>query len=365
MAAGSFDDGNGVSRMKKIKWGIIGAGGIAARRTIPEAMAMLRDVEFVSAMCRTRSSAKKVAGRFGIPHYCDSEKELLLQDVDAVYIASPQDAHCDQVIEAARTGKHILCEKPMAITPAEVDRMESAVRKAGVKFMLGFCMRNNAYNIKAREIAQAGALGQMVMGRAQLTCWYPPIATSWRQDVRVSHGGSLIDMGTHCLDLLEWIMGTRIREVCGFQDLMTHKYRTRIEDASTLAVRFENGAHGIIDNYFNLPDAAAQNTLELHGTKGSLIGQGTIGQDPTGRMFSIIQRQEPGYNASQVRNTKVTRREYRLKCESLYGRMIADFNRCIRENREPPVPLDDGRHSVRLVQAIYRAVKTRRVVEVE
>jgi len=117
--------------------------------------------------------------------------------------------------------------------------MEAAVRKARVKFMLGFCMRNKRLQCKKRgNWCGPAPLGQMVMGRAQLTCWYPADRHSWRQDVRTSHGGSLIDMGTHCLDLLEWIMGTRIREVCGFQDLMTHKYRTRIEDASTLAVRF-------------------------------------------------------------------------------------------------------------------------------
>lgn len=350
--------------MKKVRWGVIGAGGIAARRTIPEAQAMLHDVEFVSAMCKTRVSARKVAERFGIPHCCDTEAELLAQDIDAVYIASPQSAHCAQVIQAAQAGKHILCEKPMALTVKEVDRMEAAVKKAGVKFMLGFCMRNNIYNVKARELVQAGALGHMVMGRAQLTCWYPPIPGAWRQDVSISHGGSLIDMGTHCLDLLEWIMGTTIREVTGFQDRMTHAYRTKIEDASTIAVRFENGAHGIIDNYFNLPDAAAQNSLELHGTRGSIIGQGTIGQDPTGRMFSILQARETGYNANQVRNTKVKRQTYSLKGASLYGQMIGAFNRCIRENKETPVTLDDGRHSVKVVKAIYKAIATKRVVQV-
>ena len=351
--------------MKRVRWGVIGAGGIAARRTIPEAQAMLPDVEFVSAMCRTRESARRVADRFGMPHYCDCESELLAQDLDAVYIASPQDAHCAQVIQAARAGKHILCEKPIAISLREVDRMEAAVEKAGVKFMLGFCMRNNVYNAKARELAQAGALGQFVMGRAQLTCWYPPIRGAWRQDAAVSHGGALIDMGTHCLDLLEWIMGTRIREVTGFQDRLTHRYRTRIEDASTIVVRFENGAHGIVDNYFNLPDAAAQNSLELHGTKGSVIGQGTIGQDPTGRLFSILQSAETGYNANQVRNVPARRKEYRLKGPSLYGQMIRTFNRCILEDRDPPVSLADGRHSVKVVNAIYRAVAQKKVARVE
>jgi predicted dehydrogenase len=225
-------------------------------------------------------------------------------------------------------------------------------------------MRNNVYNVKARGLVQSGALGQIVMGRAQLTCWYPPIPGAWRQDASISHGGALIDMGTHCLDMLEWIMGAKITEVTGFQGLMTHKYPTTIEDASTIVVKLDNGAHGIVDNYFNLPDAAAQNALEIHGTKGSVVGQGTIGQDPTGRMFSVLQEQETGYDANQVRDVEVDRQEYDLKGVGIYGQMIDTFSRCIREDAGPPITLEDGRHSVRLVDAIYRAVKEGRKVEI-
>jgi predicted dehydrogenase len=204
-----------------------------------------------------------------------------------------------------------------------------------------------------------------VMGRAQLTCWYPPILGAWRQDAAISHGGSLIDMGTHCLDILEWIMDSRIVEVTGFQDLLVQAYPTAIEDTSTIVVRFINGAHGVIDNYFNLPDAAAQNTLELHGTQGSIVGQGTIGQDPTGKMFSILQPAQTGYQASQIRNIEPTRQEYYFEGIGLYGQMIDAFSRCIAEDTVPPVTLEDGRHSVRVVEAIYRAVKEKRVVQVE
>lgn len=349
---------------KKVRWGVIGAGGIATRRTIPECREMLSNSEFVSVMCRTEESAKRVAERFSIPHYCTVEEELFAQDIDAVYIASPQDVHCAQAVQAARAGKHILCEKPMAISLEEVDQMETAVIEAGVKFMLGFCMRNNVYNMKARELVQSGALGQIVMGRAQLTCWYPPIPGAWRQNSSISHGGALIDMGTHCLDLLEWIMGAGIVEVTGFQDLMKHDYSTRIEDASTIVLRLSNGAHGIVDSYFNLPDAAAQNSLELHGTKGSIIGQGTIGQDPTGKMFSILQPEETGYDANQVRDKEVNREEYHLEGVGIYGQMVDTFNQCILEDKEPPVTLQDGRHSVRVVEAVYRAAKEKRVVQV-
>jgi len=318
----------------------------------------------VSVMDISAERALAVAQQFGIPHWCSTEKELLKQPVDAVYIATPHNRHARQVIQAAKAGKHILCEKPIAGSIREVDRMEAACQAAQVKFMLGFCMRNNVYHKKARELVQAGALGQMVMGRAELTCWFPPIPGAWRQDIAVSHGGALIDMGTHGLDILEWIMATRIVEVTGFQDLRTHKYPTPIEDTSTILVRFGNGAHGIIDNYFNIPDAAAQNSLELHGTRGSIIGQGTIGQDPTGKMFSILQSDAVGYSANQVRNVEAQRQEYRLEGIGLYGQMIDIFSRCIMDNTEPPVTLADGRHSVAVVLAIYEAIRKRKVVKV-
>ena len=348
----------------KIKWGVIGCGGIAARRTIPEFKKMVSNAELVSVMDIAAERAQAVAQQFGIPHWCATEKELLRQPVDAVYIATPPNMHCRQVIQAAKAGKHILCEKPVAVSIREIDRMEAACQAAQVKFMLGFCMHHNVYNIKARELVQSGALGQMVMGRAELTCWYPPIPGAWRQDLAVSHGGALIDMGTHCLDILEWIMDTRIVEVTGFQDQRTHKYSTPIEDTSTILVRFGNGAHGIVDNYFNIPDAAAQNSLELYGTKGTIIGQGTIGQDPTGKMFSILQAEETGYNANQVRNTEPQRQEYRLEGIGLYGQMIDLFSRCIMDNTTPSITLADGRHSVAVVLAIYEAIRKRKVVKV-
>jgi len=308
--------------------------------------------------------AQEVALQFGVPHFCATEAELLAQDLQAVYIATPPNVHCRQTVQAAQAGKHVLCEKPIAITVDEVDQMEAACAKAGVKFMLAWCMRQNVYNKKMREMAQAGALGKFVMGRAQLTCWYPPIPGAWRQDVAISHGGSLLDMGTHCLDLLEWLMDTTIVEVTGFTDLLVHKYATRIEDTSTILARFRNGAHGIIDNYFNIPDVAAMNALELLGTKGSIIARGTIGQDPTGEMFSVLQAQETGYDANQMRDIQAERQEYKLEPIGIYSQMITLFTDCILQDQEPPTSLANGRHSVKVVNAIYQAARERRVVEV-
>jgi predicted dehydrogenase len=352
--------------MGTIKWGVIGCGGIAARRTIPEWLkADLAVARLISVMDPSAERAEEIAQRHGVSHWSSSVEELLAQDLDAVYIATPPYLHCAHVLQSAEAGKHILCEKPIAATLAEVEQMEIACQRAGVKFMLGFCMRNNVYNKKAKELVHRGAIGQIIMGRAQLTCWYPPIPGAWRQDIQLGCGGSLIDMGTHCLDLLEWIMDSRINEVCGFQSQLTHAYATPIEDASTIVLHFENGAHGIVDNYFNLPDAAAQNTLEMHGTKGSILGQGTIGQDPTGRLVSICQQEETGYSADQVRTESARKKQYRLKGLGIYGQMIEVFSRCILEDKEPPISLADGRHSVKVVNAIYEATRERRTVTIE
>ena len=270
----------------KVRWGVIRCGGIAARRTIPEFVKMAGNAEIVSVMDIDAERAKEVAEQFGVEHSCDTEEALLAQDIAAVYVASPPNIHCRQTVQAAQAGKHVFCEKPVAISVAEVDQMEHACVKAGVKFMLAWCMRQNVYNRKTRELVQSGALGKVVMGRAQLTCWYPPIKGAWRQDIAISHGGAMLDMGTHCLDLLEWITDAKIVEVTGFTDLLVHAYPTPVEDSSTVLGKFSNGAHGIVDNYFNIPDAVAQNALEIFGTKGSIIAKGTIGQDPTGNMFS-------------------------------------------------------------------------------
>lgn len=348
----------------KIRWGVIGCGGIAARRTIPEFIRDVTNAELVCVMDRNPARAAEVAGSFNVPHHCTTEAELLEQGVDAVYIATPPGAHARQTIQAAEAGKHVLCEKPMALTLEEASQMEQACQAAGVRFMLGLCMRFNPYHARARELVQAGAVGRPVMARAQLTCWYPPIAEAWRQDVSQSGGGALVDLGTHCLDLVEWILGSRIVDVAGFQEQMVQHYGTGAEDASTVVLRLANGAHGIVDSYFNLPDAAAQNTLEVHGTGGSLLAQGTIGQEPTGRMNGIFHRQD-AYEAGQRRDAAPRREEFQLEGRGIYGQMISQFSQSLLDGQAPPVTVEDGKHSVALIEAIYRAGRERRVVTVE
>ena len=122
-------------------------------------------------------------------------------EVDAVYIATPVFLHAEHIQMAAEAGKHILCQKPITLTIEEPQEAIEACEKAGVILRVTYMMRFHALNVAARHLVARGDLGRVVAGRAQLTCWYPPIPDAWRQTPRFG-GGSLVDMGSHCIEML-------------------------------------------------------------------------------------------------------------------------------------------------------------------
>lgn len=107
---------------KKVRWGLIGCGDIAARRTIPEFVKIVSNGELASVMDAEYEGARQVAERFEIPHHCTTEEETLAQEIDAVYIASPPSFHSNQTVRAATSGTHVLCEKPMTLSFADADK---------------------------------------------------------------------------------------------------------------------------------------------------------------------------------------------------------------------------------------------------
>jgi predicted dehydrogenase len=162
--------------------------------------------------------------------------------------------------------------------------------------------------------------------------------------------------------LLEWIIGSRIVEAAAFQGQLAQGYSTPVEDVSTALLRFESGAHGVVDNCFNVPDAAAPNALEIYPA-GSVLARGTAGQCPGGTMVGVIDPQD-AYDAAQRRDDPPGRREYSLKEKGIYGQMVQSFGDTILEGGSPAVTAEDGLHSMALVQAIYRSAQQRCAVRV-
>ena len=283
---------------KKIKWGVIGSGGIAKRRTIPEGIMKAANATLISVYDIDSVVNKSVADQFGAVASIGIE-ELLDSGIDAVYVASPANKHLEQVISCARAKKHVLCEKPLGMTVAEADKMIGVCKDEGITLGVGLMMRFVEQHKAAYELIRSGKLGKPVYGRAQLSCWYPPIPGAWRQDPVTGGGGSLMDMGSHCIDLLEMFFG-KAGSVSCFINNNVHTYRS--EDSAVVSIFFENGAIATVDTYFCIPDNSSKNILELYGSGGSIIARGTIGQGPAGEMTAFLEGESSGYDASQLRN---------------------------------------------------------------
>ncbi len=336
----------------KIKWGVIGCGGIAYRRTIP-GMMLSKNSELVAVMDTDFAAAQRVKDEFGAKYAFSNEDELLaLDEIDAVYIATPVFCHKRQAIMAADAKKHILLEKPMGLTVAESEEISEYCKKQGVKLGVGLMMRFSSYHQKMKEIIEDGLLGNIVSMRAQLTCMYPEIPDNWRQDKARSGGGALMDMGIHCIDLLQYITGTKAESVCGFVQNQTFTYNA--EDCAAVLLKMNNGATAFIDTNFNIPDNAARCRIELYGTCGSILAEGTIGQVESGEMLLYTEDKNNGYDANQNRQGS-SFKKIEPKCGNMYEKEITAFSDAVINDTEPIIGADDAIFVQKTVEAAYTA----------
>lgn len=344
----------------KIKWGVIGSGGIARRRTIPEGISRARNGELSVVFDINPQVNAEVAKEFDAEE-AGSIEALLDTDIDAVYIATPPYHHAGQVHSCAKAGKHVLCEKPLGMSVAEVEKMIVTCKQMGIKIGCAFMMRFVSQHQEAMKLIKEGKLGRPTYARAQLSCWYPPIEGAWRQGPATGGGGSLIDMGGHCIDLLEMFFG-RISRVSCFINNTVHDYKS--EDSATAMLFFENGAIGTVDTFFCIPDNSSKNVLELYGSQGSILARGTIGQGPAGEMVAFLEREGKAYDAQQARaeaeGMVIAPAEI-----NTYQAEIEEFSQAIIEDREPLIGTEAGLRNQKIIEACYKSAKLGKVVDVD
>jgi predicted dehydrogenase len=341
---------------QRIRWGVIGAGGIARRRTIPEGI-IPADNASLAAVCSVECGAA-VAREFDV-RMCDTEQDLLAHSCDAVYIATPVHLHLDQVTRAAGAGKHVLCEKPLGRDMKEAEAIVTACDRAGVKLGTGLLMRFQSQHVAAKKLVTDGALGTPVFGRAQLSCWYPPSPGAWRQDASRSGGGSLIDMGGHTIDLLEMLFGRTTSVYC-VTSRRVHDYP--VEDTAVAMLTFAGGAIGTIEAMFNVPDTSSRNRLEIYGSGGSILAEGTIGQSDRGQMV-MLGGKAGGYDAAQRRTAANEVIEITPEPVNMYRAQIEAFSQAILDDSTPPIDGYAGLWNQRVLAACYESAATGRKVD--
>ena len=343
----------------KIKWGVIGSGGIARRRTIPEGILTAKNAILTSVYDINADVNNAVAKEFNATAV-NNITALINSGVDAIYVASPVNMHYQHVIECAKGKKHVLCEKPLGMTTEETEKMISACKAEGISLGTSFMMRFLSQHQAALQMVRDGKLGKPVYGRAQLSCWYPPIEGAWRQDPATGGGGSLMDMGSHCIDLLEMFFG-KIKSLSCFINNSVHPYKS--EDSAVVSMLFENGAMGTVDTYFCIPDNSSKNILELYGSKGSIIARGTIGQGAAGEMIAYIEGDSSGYNAQQARDSGEGVKINPAPVNT-YRAEIEEFSSAILEKREPENNVHLGLESQRIMAACYESARTGKIIKI-
>lgn len=335
-----------------IKWCIIGAGGIADRRTIP---AILSDPtnKIVALMEKNEEVGTAVSLKYGIKCYNDEEEMLKNEDCDCVYIATPVFCHYPQAMTALKYGKHVFIEKPIALNAEDGKKMLDAFKKAGKHLFIGYMMKYHNLHVKAKNIVKNGGIGDAVDARLQFCCWYPDIAGAWRQKKSLGGGGAFMDLGVHCIELVEYVLGDEITELKGFYNTKTFSYE--VEDSAVMTFKTKNGVLGHIDVNFNIPDKASVSKMEIYGTKGYIICSGTLAQEEVGTL-SYLYSPQGDYDSAQSR-TETKPRKFKGKNGNLYLKQINDFCKQINSGKINYRYAEKAVHVQGLVDRFYKENK--------
>ncbi len=249
--------------IKKLKWGVAGLGRFSENAFIPNVSQLRRSV-VNSVFSNSPERAQFIANKYGVPNQFSNYDEFLKSDIDAVYVGSANWHHYEQVIKAARAGKHILCEKPVAITSQQAEEMVMLCKANNVQFAVDYSNRFHPIIQKARELLNNQIIGKLVSIDLHFNIDYAP-DTNFRFHRDQSGGGSLRDLGTHMIDLLRFF-GGEISYISGIKDNIV--YKSEVDDFSMGLVKFADSGYGSFNVSYN--NKKAFNRIEILGHTGAI-----------------------------------------------------------------------------------------------
>jgi predicted dehydrogenase len=337
--------------MDHVGVGIIGAGFVGNLHA--EALARVPNVRVVAVASPTPGHAEAFARAHHIPHaHTDYRALVERSDVDLVTLALPNYLHCDATLAAAAAGKHVVCEKPMALNLAECDRMIAACREAGVKLMYAEELLFAPKYVRAKQLADEGALGKVYLVK-QGESHYGPHA-DWFWDVERSGGGVLMDMGCHSIEFARWVLG-RPRPLSVYAQLGTyvHQGRTAGEDQAVCIVEYEGGAIGVAENSW-ARTGGVDDRAEIYGSAGLTVADLLRGSSLT--TFSDVGY---GYAVEKAPDTRGwTFTMFEETWNYGFPQEMAHFVECVKDDRAPLETGEDGRQVLEIICAAYQSART-------
>jgi len=323
-------------------WAMVGTGWHIRDRMAPAGQ-RAQHTRLVAVCSRDLSRAEDYAKDFGFKRAYDDYSAVLRDDqVDVVYLATPNHLHERQTIEAARAGKHVLVEKPMALTSLQAEAMVNACRKSGVKLGVGFHLRHHPAHVEIRDLLRKGLLGRPLMLQLQWVKTNPLRDGWWRDPDQV---GAYVTMarGVHLIDLLSFLTGQQPLEVMAMTD--GQREDRPLEETALALLRLPDDVFGhlVASRQFQ----GAENSLAVFGSEGNVRAIGTLGTDPTGSI-------EISASNDVQRLTYSTRDPYQAEMEA--------FNLSISDDTEPNASGIDGMNVVRVTEALLESARTHKAI---
>ena len=321
------------------KWGLIGASTIAKEWVIGAIRATGGEVASVYSTNAERGET--YARENGIARSVTSLDALLSDpEIDAVYISTTNELHRDQAIAAAKAGKHILCEKPLALTIGDAHQMLKAVREAGVVAGTNHHLRNAASHRAMRDAIAQGKIGKVLAARVFHAVYLPPHLQGWRIERPDAGGGVILDITVHDADTLRFVLGEDPVEAVAFSQ-QGGLSGAGLEDGVMGVLRFSSGAIAQFHDAFTTK--YAETGFEVHGSEGSLIARNVMTQKQVG---TVILRDKDGEH------------ELPLDQKNLYETALQAFHNAIAGKGQPSATLEDGIWSLATGLAVLEAAKT-------
>ncbi len=325
-----------------VKWGIIGTGDVAEHKGGPP-LYQVPNSELVAVMSRREDKVKNFARRHWVDRwYTDVDALLADEEINAVYIATPPNVHLEHAARAAAAGKHILLEKPMALTVHECHAINAICHKHNVQLIIAYYRRFFPVVQKMKALLDAGAIGRPMRARALHTGYYQPREDgerAWLTSEAVGGGGFMMDAGIHRLDLFAHFFGKAV-DVTAYADTVLFDFE--VDDSSTVIIRFENGLHATAE--FNWNVGLPLDEFEISGTEGRIytrnLGKGEL-----------------------ILESKAGIELFHLPAPAfVHHYLIAHFVEALRSGKPNALPGEEGMKASEICLAAYESSKLRQTI---
>ncbi|MYL53920.1 gfo/Idh/MocA family oxidoreductase [Pontibacillus yanchengensis] len=300
------------------------------------------DVELIGIFDDDAERGREVSDQFGVRYY-DSLDAFLSTDVEAVIVCSENIKHKPFVIEAARAGKHVLCEKPLATTKKDALEMINVCREEGVQLQTAFPVRYNESMVKAKQAVERGEVGDILSMRGTNRGKNPG---GWFVEEEQSGGGAVLDHTVHIIDMMRWLLEDEIEEV--YAEVDTFFAEKAIDDAGLMTLKFKNGVLASHDPSWSRSATFptwGDATIEVIGTKGRIYADAFAD-------YLHVYSNETGYSQPFVG-------------PDMDDRLVEDFIRAVKEDKTVTITGEDGMHAMNVALAAYRSAKLHQAVKVE